>query len=180
MVNVFTDSDWGGCPVTMRSTSGCILMLGNDIAHTHSRTQNTVYLSSAEAELVATAAGIQEALLAVASIEFWTDQKLRIQACGDSSVAKGVMNRHGVGRIKHRSLKVMWIQGLVQDGSVVANKIPRSENPSDLLTHHWTRPEWTHMHKYFCVRQAGQRVGQRRGRRVAPAYGEEIIWMYLG
>jgi hypothetical protein len=47
-----TDADWAGDLVTMRSTSGTIVRLGECILHTFSRTQGSVSLSSAEAEYI--------------------------------------------------------------------------------------------------------------------------------
>ena len=49
----FSDSDWAGCRVTGKSTSGGALTIGSHLIKAWSRTQNNVTLSSAEAELYA-------------------------------------------------------------------------------------------------------------------------------
>ena len=49
----YSDSDWAGCRVTGKSTSGGALMIGSHFIKGWARTQNHVTLSSAEAELVA-------------------------------------------------------------------------------------------------------------------------------
>merc|ERR1711981_257418 len=52
-VTGYSDSDWAGCRVTGRSTSGGALMIGSHFIKGWSRTQNHVTLSSAEVELIA-------------------------------------------------------------------------------------------------------------------------------
>ena len=49
----FSDSEWAGCRVTGKSTSGGALTIGSHLIKAWSRTQNNVTLSSAEAELYA-------------------------------------------------------------------------------------------------------------------------------
>ena len=48
---MYTDSDWAGCQRTRRSTTGCAVMCGSCLVAYWSRTQVSVALSSAEAEL---------------------------------------------------------------------------------------------------------------------------------
>ena len=61
-LDVYVDSDWAGCRTTRKSTSGttCCL-LGCSITST-SKTQQTIALSSGEAELYAIGSGLSEAL----------------------------------------------------------------------------------------------------------------------
>ena len=47
----YTDSDWAGCKLTWRSTSGGVILHGSHLMLHYSRTQAGVALSSAEAEL---------------------------------------------------------------------------------------------------------------------------------
>ena len=49
----YSDSDWAGDRTTGKSTTGGIVMLGTHLVKSWSRTQDSVTLSSAEAELVA-------------------------------------------------------------------------------------------------------------------------------
>ena len=67
-VECYSDTDWGGCVRTRKSTSGGCLMLGRHVLKTWSSTQPTVSLSSGEAEFygVVKAAGLalgQQAVL---------------------------------------------------------------------------------------------------------------------
>ena len=61
-LNIYVDSDWAGCAETRKSTTGfSITFLGATITY-GSRTQATIALSSAEAELYAINTGATEAL----------------------------------------------------------------------------------------------------------------------
>ena len=49
-IEVYSDTDWSGCPRTRRSTSGGCVMIGRHVIRTWSSTQPSVTLSSGEAE----------------------------------------------------------------------------------------------------------------------------------
>lgn len=58
---------------------------------------------------------------------------------------KGALSRQGAGRIKHLTLKQLWVQQHIQAGMVIVHKIPRTINVADLTTHHWTTQEWRNL-----------------------------------
>ena len=49
-IEVYSDTDWAGCPRTRKSTSGGAVMIGSHCIRTYSSTQTLVSLSSGEAE----------------------------------------------------------------------------------------------------------------------------------
>ena len=51
----FSDADWAGCPDDRRSTSGCLVYLGNSLVSWSSKKQPTMERSSSEAEYEALA-----------------------------------------------------------------------------------------------------------------------------
>ncbi len=59
----------------------------------------------------------------------------------DSSSAKGIVNRHGCGRVKHLEARQMWLQEKVHEKTIEIKKIARVSNPADALTHTWTAAE---------------------------------------
>ena len=58
----YTDSDWAGCASDRKSTSGCCFGLGSAVVSWFSRKQQSVALSSAEAEYMAASLASCEAI----------------------------------------------------------------------------------------------------------------------
>ena len=105
-----------------------------------SRTQQTIALSSAEAELNAMCKGGQEGLAAIIMAgEVGLNVTLRIRT--DASAAVGIIQRQGSGRVKHLQIRQLWLQEKARNGEVHFSKIPRAVNFSDLLTHHWNEKD---------------------------------------
>jgi hypothetical protein len=105
-----------------------------------SRTQQVVSLSSAEAELHGLCKAASEGLAAMhMSDEMYMYLPLRLLT--DSSAARGIVQRQGCGKVKHLDIKSLWIQERESVGDLSVVKVPRLENCSDLLTHHWSEAE---------------------------------------
>ena len=49
-IDIYSDTDWSGCPRTRKSTSGGVVMVGSRCIRTWSSTQPSVTLSSGKAE----------------------------------------------------------------------------------------------------------------------------------
>ena len=61
-VDVYTDTDWAGCPLTRKSTSGGCVMLGKHCMKHWSSTQTSISLSSGEAEFAGVIRGAGQGL----------------------------------------------------------------------------------------------------------------------
>jgi len=133
----FADSDWAGCVKTRRSTSGGIVMAGSHLLAHWSRTQVGVALSSGEAELNA---ALKAACEVIGVKVMSSEMELHFENViyGDSSAAKGTLARQGSGKVKHLDTKQLWLQEKIKKNELEYIKIPRSQNLSDALTHHWT------------------------------------------
>ena len=131
----WTDSDWAGDVDSRKSTSGgAIVYRGATIMH-WSKAQSNVALSSAEAELNACVKGLSE-LLGLFNL---VSEVLRIvpslKLCTDASACRGMLLRHGAGKVNHLSVKQLWSQEVVQNFGVQIDRVARANNPADLLTH---------------------------------------------
>ena len=105
-----------------------------------SRTQQLIALSSAEAELNASVRAGQEGLgVIIFSEEIGTPHGAGI--LGDSRDAHGINMRVGSGRVKHVSIRQLWLQERVSAGHLTCRKIPREINCADAMTHHWSPKE---------------------------------------
>ena len=55
--------------------------------------------------------------------------------CTDASACKGMILRHGTGKVKHLSVKQLWSQEVVRFHDLRVRKVTRVSNPADMLTH---------------------------------------------
>ena len=96
-------------------------------------TQTIVSLSSGEAEYYGIVKGTCEA---IGLQTLWKDfgDAYAIRMHTDSSAAKAIATRRGVGKVKHLDTRSLWIQDKVDSGAVTAKKVPGTQNPADLCT----------------------------------------------
>ena len=98
-----------------------------------STTQATVALSSGEAELYGIVKGSSEgigyqSLLRDLGIEASVEVK------ADASAALGIVNRIGLGKVRHLHTNWLWVQEKAKTKEVNYDKVPGSANPADILT----------------------------------------------
>ena len=152
-LSVYSDADWAGCPLTRKSTSGTIVMIGSHIIFTQSSTQAPLATSSGESEFygcvkaasrglglrqLAADLGIfilndtQEKVSALATVRNGTPLHLRLYT--DSSSAMGTACKRGCGKIRHIEVGSLWLQQVVADKKITIAKILGTKNPPDILT----------------------------------------------
>ena len=139
-IDIHTDSDWGGCIKTRRSTSGGIIQRGRHTLAHWSSMQNTVALSSAEAELNAIVKGLSQGI-GLGQLYAGLNIPVSLRLSTDSSAARGIVLRRGSGKVKHLEVRQLWIQEKFRNGTAECRKIPRHLNNADFLTHAWTVSE---------------------------------------
>ena len=128
------------------------MMRGSHMITAWSKTQQLVSQSSAEAGLNASIKAGQEGIC-LRNMLAECGRRLEVHIYGDSSASQGIASRSGVGKVKHLSIRQLWVQERVEDGDLVVHKIPRCENVSDALTHHWHTAEGSkHFETMNCIR----------------------------
>ena len=60
--------------------------------------------------------------------------KLGVRVWVNSSAAKSIASRQGLGRVRHLEVKNLWVQEAVRAGRFEVRKIAGTQNPSDLVT----------------------------------------------
>jgi len=133
-----SDSDWAGCPVTRKSTTGLVLLNGNHCVKTASSTQQILGLSSGESEFYA---GVRVASHLLGFRALAEDLGIRgkhVRLGLDSTSAMGAMSRRGAGRIRHIQTPTLWIQQLVSSRQMSLRKIKGTSHTPDMLTKHMT------------------------------------------
>ena len=134
-VDVYTDTDWAGCPRTRKSTSGGCVMFGQHAVKHWSSTQASISLSSGEAEFAGVIRGAGQGLGYQALLhDLGVDVPLRVWT--DSSAAIGICTRQGLGKLRHLDTHTLWIQQAVRAKRVDLRKVDGEANPADLLTKH--------------------------------------------
>ena len=134
-IDVYTDTDWAGCPRTRKSTSGGCVLLGQHTMKHWSSTQVSTALSSGEAEFNGVVRGSGQGLGYQALLrDLGVSIPLRVWT--DSSAAMGICARQGLGKLRHLDTQTLWIQQAVRTGKVELRKVAGEENPADLLTKH--------------------------------------------
>jgi hypothetical protein len=132
-VEAFTDSDWAGCRMTRRSTTGGALMRGDHLLKTYSKTQTTIALSSGEAELYATVRASSE-VLGICSIARDWGLELLGRVWADASAALGIVGRQGLGKVRHLDTNVLWVQEAALRKRLLYCKVKGEHNIADLMT----------------------------------------------
>ena len=112
---------------------GGAMRVGWHTIKTWSSTQATLALSSGESELYALTKGASQALglLALAK-DFGTQLNAKIHP--DASATLGIVNREGLGKLRHVKVQYLWLQERVRGKDLKIFKVPGKENPADLMT----------------------------------------------
>ena len=135
-LDAFSDSSWGDERSTRRSTTSGMVFANGCLILSICRAQATIALSSCEAELYAANSTMVECIYLHQLAQFLMGSVLdvRQRLFLDSSSAKFVVQRSGVGKLKHVEIKHMFLQQLLRQGIFTIHKIPTRVNPADLNT----------------------------------------------
>jgi hypothetical protein len=131
----FSDSDWGGCPDTRKSTSAYIFTCGGTAISWASRKQTCVALSSTEAEYVAVAEAAKEAIWLSTVADFLQRPQGPVPLLVDNTGAIALTkNPEFHKRTKHIELKWHFVRDLQEQNRVKIQYCPTEDQLADLLT----------------------------------------------
>lgn len=132
----YVDSDYGGDLDTRRSTSGYIFMMAGGPVSWSSKRQQTVALSTTEAEYMAMTRGSQQALWMhnfLVEVDLTQPLPAKLMVDNDSSIALAQSTK-GHARAKHIDIRHHYIRERVQEGDIEVHHIPSAENIADICT----------------------------------------------
>jgi len=150
VIEVYVDSDWAGCRKSRKSTSGGIIYFGGVAVRGWSSNQAVIALSTGEAEYYAALKGASAAL-GFQSMLIDLGMRGSITLYTDSSAARGIIHRAGLGKLRHLETGYLWLQAAVRAKKLQIRRVLGTENPADLLTKHlssadmWKNIERLHM-----------------------------------
>ena len=156
IVEAYVDSDWAGCRKSRKSTSGGILYLGGVAVRAWSSNQNVIALSSGEAEYYAALKGASSALGFQSMLrDLGIDTSITLYT--DSSAARGIIHRAGLGKLRHLETGYLWLQSAVKAKKLQVRKVLGTENPADLLTKHLAAADmWRNLEKLHMAPEDGR------------------------
>ena len=113
-IEIYPDSDWGSNEQHSKSVSAGYVCYGTALVFPSSRTQRVVSLSSAEAEVYAASSSACDGILIGKLVSLCTGRCVVLHHLMGSAAARGILARQGVGRIRHYSCRILWLQQLVK------------------------------------------------------------------
>ena len=135
IAETYVDSDWAGCRKSRKSTSGGVIYLGGVAVRGWSSNQAVIALSSGEAEYYAALKGASAAL-GFQSMLRDLGMNVSVVLYTDSSAARGIIHRAGLGKLRRLETGYLWLQAAVRQKRLQIRKVLGTENPADLMTKH--------------------------------------------
>jgi reverse transcriptase-like protein/LTR polyprotein gag-polypeptide-like protein/gag-pre-integrase-like protein/Pol polyprotein len=134
VIKAYSDSDWGGCLDTSRSTAGWVLTMSGSPISWSSKRQSVVALSSTEAEYMATSeTGKEVVWFQYLSEEIYEPIRIKLYMDNAGAIKLG-RNPEFHSRTKHIRIRYHWLREKVNEGELDIDFCPGSENKADLFT----------------------------------------------
>ena len=132
-LDCYSDTDWGNCKRTRKSTACGVFKVGNCTLASYCRGLAMICLSSGEAEFNGGVSACSEGLFYHQLLGFLgLNTKMRVFL--DSSAARGVFQRQGAGRIRHLEIKSLWVQTALRQKKFTLHAVNTHENVADVGT----------------------------------------------
>ena len=131
----YTDADFAGCRVDRKSTSGACHFLGQSLVSWASKKQNSVAISTAEAEYIAAGSCCAQVLWIKHQLEDYgiTFDKVPIR-CDNTSAINLTKNPVQHSRTKHIEIRHHFIRDHVNCGDVILEYVSTDVNWADIFT----------------------------------------------
>ena len=109
------------------------IMRGKHLLRHSATLQTSVGLSSAEAEYYAMVRGGCFGLGVQSYFDDW-NMHLKVRVHSDSSAARAVAKRRGLGKMRHVMTRYLWLQERIKMQHLTVVCIDGKSNPADLMT----------------------------------------------
>ena len=146
---VFSDSNWASSPDNGKSTLCYLSMLCDAPVGFKSGLQGLTAMPTMEAELVASALAMKEAVPCsniLTEPGFGKDFAKVPLYCDNTATLHALGNRSFSSRTKHIALRFFFIRELVSEGRISIHYIPTDINPADIGTKHLNKHGFRNLH----------------------------------
>ncbi|KAI3510618.1 hypothetical protein L1887_17750 [Cichorium endivia] len=135
MLQAFTDSDYGGCKLDRKSTSGSCQFLGGKLVSWTSKKQSCVSTSTAEAEYVAAASCCSQVLWMETQLKNYGFKMQQVPIYCDSKSAIAIShNPVNHSMTKHIDIRYHFLKDNIQKGHIELHFVPTEEQVADIFT----------------------------------------------
>ncbi|XP_043694337.1 secreted RxLR effector protein 161-like [Telopea speciosissima] len=135
-LTAFSDADWAGSIDDRKSTSGGALFLGKSLVAWHSKKQESVSLSTAEAEYIATTASCTQVLWMQRQISDFglsSDGPVTIM-CDNMSAINISKNPVQHSRTKHIDIRYLFLKEKITSNAVRLEFVSTTDKVADIFT----------------------------------------------
>jgi len=131
----YSDLDYVGCKVERRSTSGTCQLLGRSLVSWPSKKQNSVALSTAEAEYIAAGSCCAQILWMKATLKDFGINFIQVSLlCDNESAVKLTNNPVQLSRTKHIDVCHHFIRDHQQKGDICIESIGTDDQLATIFT----------------------------------------------
>ena len=130
----YSDSDYAGCKVDMKNTSGCCQFLGRSLVSWSSKKQNSVALSTTEAEYISAGNCCAQLLwMKQTLLDYGISFKNIPLLCDNESVVKLATNHVQHSRTKHIDIRHHFLRDHVGKGDISVYSIGTDDQLADIF-----------------------------------------------
>jgi hypothetical protein len=131
----YSDSDYGGCKINRKSTSGTCQLLGKSLVSWSSKKQNSVALSTTEAEYISAGSCCAQLLWMKATLsDFGIKFKQVPLLCDNESAIKMTNNPVQHARTKHIDIRHHFIRDHQLKGDISIESVGTEDQLADIFT----------------------------------------------
>ncbi|PWA44879.1 hypothetical protein CTI12_AA522760 [Artemisia annua] len=142
----YTDSDYAGCNMDRKSTSGSCQFLGGKLVCWSTKKQQSVAMSSAEAEYVAAASCCANVLWMKSQLSDYGIHYKSVPIFCDNTSAIAISNNPVLHqRTKHIDIRYHFIRDHIMNGEIELHFIPTKYQLADIFTKPLDEPTFTRL-----------------------------------